>query len=305
MMSVRKAGRFGGLYSVHASPQALQPSRQPWFAAWCPPARQYPSASPLSRASKPRCAQERVRREAEREARPKRPADGLEFSLPASQPGARSLRLKGRSSPPRSSRCLALPERAVVREGEGVAACCRGCFAAHNLPPVICVVFAKPNAASFNGVVSQSTTGALCVCSRRCVIHQNDRPSGVLRACQRARPTRYKGPAACQARCLQSHAPGRACVFGRACPQYHLPTYVPCCRKMRRAKGGILSIIRNGITPPRRGPLFCTHFVALLKFSKCKIIWPVMALACGSLHTVVSCNVRAKRLTHFILTFLS
>jgi hypothetical protein len=45
---------------------------------------------------------------------------------------------------------------------------------------------------------------------------------------------------------------------------------------------------RNGITPPRRGPLFCTHFVALLKFSKYKIIWPVMALACGSLHTVVT-----------------
>jgi hypothetical protein len=45
---------------------------------------------------------------------------------------------------------------------------------------------------------------------------------------------------------------------------------------------------RNGKTPPRRGPLFCLHFVALLKFSMYKIIWPVMALACGSLHTVVT-----------------
>jgi hypothetical protein len=36
--------------------------------------------------------------------------------------------------------------------------------------------------------------------------------------------------------------------------------------------------IHNGITPPRPGPLFCTHFVALLKFSEYKIIWPVMAL---------------------------
>jgi hypothetical protein len=32
----------------------------------------------------------------------------------------------------------------------------------------------------------------------------------------------------------------------------------------------------------------------MLKFSMYKIIWPVMALACGSLHTAVS-NVRAKR----------
>jgi hypothetical protein len=45
---------------------------------------------------------------------------------------------------------------------------------------------------------------------------------------------------------------------------------------------------RNGITPPRTGPLFCLHFVALLKFSMYKIIWPVMALACGSLHMVVT-----------------
>ena len=46
--------------------------------------------------------------------------------------------------------------------------------------------------------------------------------------------------------------------------------------------------LRNGITPPRTGPLFCTHFAALLKFSKYNIIWPVMALACGSLHTAVT-----------------
>ena len=46
--------------------------------------------------------------------------------------------------------------------------------------------------------------------------------------------------------------------------------------------------LRNGITPPERGPLFCGHFAALLKFSKYNIIWPVMALACGSLHTAVT-----------------
>jgi hypothetical protein len=61
---------------------------------------------------------------------------------------------------------------------------------------------------------------------------------------------------------------------------------------------------RNGITPPRRGPLVWLHFAALLNFSMYKIIWPVVALACGSLHTVVT-FLRAKRLTHFILTFLS
>jgi hypothetical protein len=67
----------------------------------------------------------------------------------------------------------------------------------------------------------------------------------------------------------------------------------------RQAHWGSLVLFylsRNGITPPERGPLFCTHFAALLKF------WPVMALACGSLH---GCNVRAKRLTHFTPTFLS
>ena len=53
-------------------------------------------------------------------------------------------------------------------------------------------------------------------------------------------------------------------------------------------RGGPRESTRNGITPPRTGPLFCGHFAALLKFSKYNIIWPVMALACGSLHTVVT-----------------
>jgi hypothetical protein len=39
---------------------------------------------------------------------------------------------------------------------------------------------------------------------------------------------------------------------------------------------------------PERGPLVCGHFAALLKFFKYNIIWPVMALACGSLHTAVT-----------------
>jgi hypothetical protein len=45
----------------------------------------------------------------------------------------------------------------------------------------------------------------------------------------------------------------------------------------------------TGFSPPGGGAYaFWGHFAALLKFSKYKIIWPVMALACGSLHTVVT-----------------
>jgi hypothetical protein len=44
---------------------------------------------------------------------------------------------------------------------------------------------------------------------------------------------------------------------------------------------------QRDLAPQDRAPILHT-FVALLKFSMYKIIWSVMALACGSLHTVVT-----------------
>jgi hypothetical protein len=73
----------------------------------------------------------------------------------------------------------------------------------------------------------------------------------------------------------------------------------------RDAQKMVVETCHNGITPPRRGPLVCLHFVALLKFFMHKQNNLACYAGLGMRQPAYGCNVRAKRLTHFILNFLS
>jgi hypothetical protein len=57
-------------------------------------------------------------------------------------------------------------------------------------------------------------------------------------------------------------------------------------RSCRRATG--VQQPQRDLAPQEGAPILHTFCSFVLKFSKYKIIWPVMALACGSLHTVVT-----------------